>query len=121
MEKFFIPYEQSLALKELGFNECCLGEFNTEYQEFDYCALPLNGNYLLNTISRPLYSQAFEWFRKEHKLCSWVYMSNARLYHYSILKDNQYISSNYNNSFITYEEAQLECLIKLIELCLKKI
>jgi hypothetical protein len=30
MNKEFVPYEQALALKELGFNEPCFGYYNTD-------------------------------------------------------------------------------------------
>ena len=30
MNKEFIPYEQALELKELGFNEVCLGYYNLD-------------------------------------------------------------------------------------------
>jgi len=58
MEKEFIPYEEALALKELGFNEQCLsfytaeGKFSNELSYNDY------KNTALKT-SVPLYQQAF--------------------------------------------------------------
>lgn len=30
MEKYFVTYNQSLALKELGFDEPCIGKFDTQ-------------------------------------------------------------------------------------------
>ena len=72
-----------------------------------------------NILSAPLYQQAFRWFREKKNLCSWVYQSNSGLYHYSILKDDRYLSSSYNNE-TTYKEAELACLKKLIEIIKKK-
>ena len=59
MEKEFIPYEQALALKELGFDEPCFGYYvplldNT--QELEIKLIQTNGNKI---VIAPLYQQAF--------------------------------------------------------------
>jgi hypothetical protein len=118
MEKEFIPYEQALALKELGFNEPCIryywtdGMFSKTYNE------PFNYSKKENTISAPLYQQAFRWFREKYNLDSWVYKSRDYAYFYSILRDSRYLSANVE--FISHEEAELECLKKLIEIVKNK-
>ena len=73
MEKYFATYNQSLALKELGYDEPCFGAFDGHQ----------GNNWLLNIKSEfyydqfsnknkaclaPLKSQVFEWFRKNHLL-----------------------------------------------------
>ena len=121
MEKEFIPYKESLSLKELGFDEQCLalydldGKITIEFVNWKN-AVNRKNNYL---ISAPLHQQVFRWFREKKSLCSWVYQSNSGLYHYSILKDDRYLSSSYNNE-TTYKEAELACLKKLIEIIKKK-
>lgn len=135
MENEFIPHEQALALKELGFNEPCFATFykkklsqypNSREEETGFNATPFEvvknsevAGLIADTISAPLYQQAFRWFREKKSLCSWVYQSNSGLYHYSILKDDRYLSSSYNNE-TTYKEAELACLKKLIEIIKKK-
>jgi hypothetical protein len=63
MKKEFIPYEQALALKELGFNEPCFFSYdywNTEHlanSYYDY----VNYNIREKIVSAPLYQQAFRW------------------------------------------------------------
>jgi hypothetical protein len=63
MEKEFIPYEQALALKELGFDEPCFFSYdywNTEHlanSYYDY----VNYNIREKIVSAPLYQQAFRW------------------------------------------------------------
>ncbi len=59
MEKEFVPYEQALALKELGFDEPCFGYYvplldNT--QELEIKLIQTNGNKI---VIAPLYQQAF--------------------------------------------------------------
>ena len=71
LENEFIPYEQSLALKELGFDEPCLAVYNDP--EFKW-ARHLNGwedhelDNVINSIyaeggfvTAPTFSQAFRW------------------------------------------------------------
>ena len=124
MEKEFIPYSEALALKELGFDEPCVQAYHTN-GENELSAFYSNPNIVdewlkkLPLIKAPLYQQVFRWFREKKSLCSWVYQSNSGLYHYSILKDDRYLSSSYNNE-TTYKEAELACLKKLIEIIKKK-
>ncbi len=65
MEKEFIPYEEALVLKELGFDEGCFGFYipesnNVQPQELiidDVNRYGKGGNWILS----PLYQQAFRW------------------------------------------------------------
>ncbi len=139
MKKEFIPSEEALALKELGFDEPCFAYYVQEpyynskkelkFKRPTYYEISgwKNSDKLVSAkedyciyVTLPLYQQAFRWFRKEHNLCSWVYQSNSGLYHYSILKDDRYLSSGTNNE-ATYEEAELACLRKLTEIINKKL
>ena len=76
MNKEFIPYEQALALKELGFDEPCLAWFsdrNIRIVGVNGCALsslPVNSNFNGDNefVTAPLYRQAFRWFREKYGL-----------------------------------------------------
>ena len=124
MEKEFIPYEQALALKELGFREHCAAFYSTE-EELCF-KWESNGNmslHLLRLIQTPTFSQAFRWFREKYSLYSHVresYSFDNTLEFVSQINGsyvNRGISSSTSvNSFETYEEAELECLKKLIEI-----
>jgi hypothetical protein len=90
MNKEFIPYEQVLALKELGFNE-----------------------------PAPLYQQAFKWFREKYNLPShiatyWQPDWNDYSYQYNFVEDKQ--EWNGIEHYKTYEQAELECIKRLIEI-----
>jgi len=58
MNKEFVPYEQALALKELGFDEPCYGHYANDVDH----TLFTNGNRPPG-ISAPLYQQAFRAYR----------------------------------------------------------
>ena len=114
MNKEFIPYEQALALKELGFDEPCLGAFHTASNrlitEFEVVNTPEH----CVGISAPLYQQAFRWFReKHHKL---VCIKNAIDRNRFIYLINDIVFGFYD----TYEEAELACLKKIIEIVKNK-
>ena len=128
MDKEFITYEQSLDLKELGFDEPCFGWFRstlipsnfTEYfleTEFGMNESPsdwVNSNFLDKACSAPLYQQAFRWFRKKYQIDSWIYPNLNGLYSVSIVRRG--VGLGKLSEYQTYEEAELECLKKLIEI-----
>jgi len=67
MNKEFIPYEQALDLKELGFNEPCMFPYhrnNTEYIDSSHIELA-NYNAIEKLVSAVLYQQAFRWLRNQ--------------------------------------------------------
>ena len=132
MENEFIPYKQALALKELGFNEECfkifiddkLENFSNESQEYIK-----NSDFKNNYVTAPLYQQSFRWFREKCNLNYFIDNTrNEGNYKYSIYKREKSESvfpykwnvECYSRiDYKTYEEAELECLKKLIEICSK--
>ncbi len=118
MDKEFIPYEQALELKELGFDEECFGYYSfsekiTLKSCFNRTPIILSGK----KCSIPLYSQVFRWFREKHNLESHVKKdwTDGILQGYESIIEclDGYIDVG---TFKTYEEAELECLKKLIEI-----
>jgi hypothetical protein len=123
MNKEFIKYEQALALKELGFDESCLGfyEFGSMDKEWHLRTKHISKNEydddVIYVLKAPTFSQAFRWFREEHRLSSWICNSDTNKYFYTILQNGRIVKAT--ELSITYEEAQLACLIKLIEIVKK--
>jgi hypothetical protein len=134
MKNEFAPYEQAIALKELGLDETYLGECFGEYrqwdggkpylllyQDLDGCSTdPADYEYTTECIA-PTFSQAFRWFRKKYNLDSFVkhlYKSTIKVgYYFGI---DQYKGVEFQMDFDawydTYEEAELACLKKLIQI-----
>lgn len=129
MEKEFAPYNESLELKNIGFNEPCFGWYRstlipsnfTEYfleTEFGMNESPsdwVNSNFLDKACSAPLYQQAFRWFREKYK------------FDLTIQHNKKYVAIVYSSvknfsidEYETYEIAELECLKKLIEIVKNK-
>ena len=113
MEKEFIPYEQAVALKELGFDEPCFKVVEGgPIDIFPYEKLDV-----------PLYQQAFSFFREKHDLPShiaiyWQHDWNNYSYEWNIVENHK--QWNVIEHFKTYEEAELACLNKLIEIVKNK-
>ena len=122
MNKEFIPYEQALELRQLGFNEHCFGKWQNlkigknlvvdeEDRIYDISMLGAD-------IKAPLYQQAFRWFREKHRLFNQI---NIHTYFiYDISNDEFKMIRKYYKVTNTYEEAELACLRKLIEIVKNK-
>lgn len=129
MENEFIPYEEALALKELGFEDLTMAHFaNGEF------SMGLTSNLDKRTyesVSSPLYQQVFEWFREEFGLYHTIipefytgginfnwqlrwYLPKEKWTEY-VISDGTYWYGD-NGEFPTQRDAELGCLQKLIEL-----
>jgi hypothetical protein len=124
MNKEFIPYEQARVLKELGFDEPCLGYFDPLLGDYviinSDCPNPkpslFNHNISSIVVSAPLYQQAFRWFREKYGLYADIYRNGVKFN--ACIED--LITGNSKETVtdngVEFEEAELECLIKLIEI-----
>ena len=141
MKKEFVPYEQALELKALGFDGDCFaiwsGFDEINFSTTDKARLyssefrindPQSATFYTNDfnslsrrVSAPTFSQAFRWFREEYKIECYV---NSYWNENDSSKRTYYANYNYGSDifytiskeFETHEEAELECLKKLIEI-----
>ena len=127
MESLFCPYELALELKELGFDEISLFYYDTVYEGNPLSHCP---HLLLNSqlegfenepISAPLWQQAFRFFREKYGL-HYIICKNIQMdgYGYREVTLIPYMEENENTIFKTYEEAEVECLVKLIKIAKKQ-
>jgi hypothetical protein len=140
MEKEFVPYELALRMKKLksmdkgfrhGFNEKTFAYFVEGFpnDKLIISSKPKLYSYEYNgggpeLISAPTWQSAFRWFREKYGLfSSEVYdrgLDNGKLpiihsYSFRILNLNNF-EDFYGDTFDIYEEAELACLTKLIEI-----
>lgn len=138
MKKEFIPCEEALALIELGFNKMCFGKYQLNSNTFGIRLVLLqdedDDELYEDFVPAPTCSQAFRWFREKHNLYAEVKVEDSirlgeqRYYWlifgaYKSLEGNSWIRCIKNSNevmFITYEEAELACLKKLIEIVKNK-
>ena len=142
MENDFVPYDRALRLKELGFDEPCFAVFElivvgdtipkfrynwesedkwfnhnkdkSEYKDHDWY------------WSAPLYQQAFRWFREKYNLIfqiNYLFNGNYQVVIHKNTHEYMNLIQSHPHSCVdevpdnySYEEAELACLDKLIEI-----
>ena len=124
MKEQFIPYEQALELKELGFNEECFAWYNMSQDNLcffgdDCCADMYAGE--KSRPEAPLWQQAFDWFRDKYNLVSEIFHNPEYewknwKYRFYWTTERLRLSNISDGHYETYEEARLECLKKLIKI-----
>jgi hypothetical protein len=109
MNKEFIPYEQALELKELGFNELCL----FYYTDNESLRIYHQSEIYDDLVGAPLYQQAFRWFREKYNFTYSIGKTNISVVHVPVttflLQDNA-----------TFEDAELATIKKFIEIAKQK-
>jgi hypothetical protein len=116
MEKEFIPYEQALALKELGFDEECFYLYDSKIFKSQIISSKNSDFKYVDVVQAPLYQQAFRWFREKYNLFYPIIQDDIMQYYFSVPNSERLLDTT-DYCYDTYEEAEIECLKKLIELC----
>ncbi len=122
MEKEFVTYELALKMKQLGFDEPCIKYYWTDGMFTKTYESPFNHNKRDNLISAPLYQQAFRWFREKQEIEGFVHKAIEGTYYFVIKRIGNNESNMYEftktapKTFDTFEEAEIACLEKLIEI-----
>ena len=110
MMKDFVPYQQSLELIEIGFNEPCLATIDqTEYIHIKGTKYPIRGAMCYMEIPCPTFAQAFRFFREKY---------DVHMYPKKFDEKKWWIEWGSWRSplFNSFEKAELACLIRLIEI-----
>ena len=131
ISKNFIPYDLALELKELGFDEPCFAFYGLSRDDYKTIRLSIFQNlktdylpdvhHLDVTCDAPLYQQAFRFFREKYMLSGEIYIFK-NIWNFDIEDINNSIQLYTSDitSYSTYEEAELECLVKLIDIVKKQ-
>lgn len=128
--KDIVPNNEALALKELGFDEPCFGFWN-ENKEFTSIEFDVySGGNLFDLIKNhnndvdtnaPTFSQVFRFFREKYSFCGWVqehYFKGLVFYQYHISRET--LLDVISDIYEAHEQAELECVKKLIEIAKQK-
>jgi len=133
IEKEFVPYQESLELNKLGFNEPCFGYYYTlngknwifadkhKYYQLDE-EINIGPKFSLLV---PIYSQVFRWFREKYHLIGGIeYIGgatpNTTWWDIYVVGYFNTDTSKMTMKYQPYEEAELECLRQLIKITLEK-
>ena len=133
--KDFVPYNEALKLKELGFNEPCIFGYNDYHVLRSKIASSFDGDFVKwnekydRDLKAPLYQQAFRFFREKYQWQSYIEPTSdqhSRELGYNYCLWNYKTGEEYNTmpqncpsgdwEFEKYEDAELACLIKLIKI-----
>lgn len=141
MIKDFIPYEQALAVKELGFDENCFCYYELQGKELVFREIKntIISNWRdsfmkFSQCSAPTYQQAFRWFREKYNLYHFIssesdsarmsasirkkiVTDDSKFEFWSIIEYVRAKKASPYNTFENHEESELECLKKMIEYC----
>jgi hypothetical protein len=125
MIKDFTNYQQALKLKSLGFDEQCVAFFQKEYHEITPVMVDDNDQYRLTGLrtcknseipehytGAPTFAQAFTFFRTKYPNLDFgvgKIHNGTNNYHY-------HINLQWEFSEGTYEQAEINCLNKLIDI-----
>jgi len=121
MDKEFVPYELAVKIKALGFDEECFGYYHvnvgyTKGYAFCYFDKPKRFKDGFDLLA-PTFSQAFRWFREKgyrYTISFDSFMKNGMFY-FEIWENGKcWFETDFD--YNTYEEAELACLEKLIEI-----
>jgi len=116
MEQEFVPYGLALKLKQLGFDNPCFAWYVSESYGLEY-GKAVKSDLIKDGLVAPTFSQAFRWFREKQFLID-VTSHNSDEYEFYIKWSFAY--SFLSDIYKTYEEAELACLEKLIEIVERK-
>ena len=133
MKNEFVSYEMALELKELGFDEPCFtyyynatGKLRTNLSIDIDNDLNYIDNKKIGITLAPTFSQAFRWFLKKHKLYALIIPTITMHWTYLTMTvvENMIEVPPYKNvkayDYSIKEWAELECLLKMIELVKNK-
>lgn len=129
LKDIFVPYKIAVQLKEIGFDERCIAYFNSTSIIPDYPYMYVenygkNSKESKNFTTAPTYKQIFKWFREKGFYCNIHRIecrdcnihkigSRHKTFLFRIDKDKRIYESDLCT---TYEEAQEQLILKLIEI-----
>ena len=144
MKNEFTPYDRSLKLKQLGFEDECMAYYEISVTEVEHEEDGTSGpfgwkqgevsfekRFFVNNLkgvdhtndnwvcaAAPTWRSAFNWFREKYGLDSFCRQTNldGRSYFKISKIETDEIIKGYSNFTTTYEEAELAAIDKLIEI-----
>lgn len=117
INKDLVPEDVSKQLKEIGYDGDYWFVSNDYGVVHHIVSSSFDGDYVKHDkfddrLQRPTYFQAFRWFREKYKKFSFIDKNAYGKYYYDI-QGEIFFDEDY---FKTYEEAEIACLRKLIEI-----
>lgn len=122
----FTPYGQALEMEELGYNKPCFAYATKEYKDVVHIGIGFKihkeSDLPTKPFGVPTWQSAFSWFRENFGLdsfCRQTLFNGKSYWKISKIETDEKIKG-YSKFTDSFEEAQLECLKKLIEIVKQK-
>ena len=110
-EKDIVSFDQALELCSLGFDEPTFCMYEIENRQLCLCHIDEEGLYMPDKdLHAPTKSQVFRWFREKYHD---VLVKDYGLIPHFTMIQNMFLDSN---KIWIYEEAESQCINKLIEI-----
>ena len=121
LENEFIPYEQALALKKIGFDEQCFGYYGIENELNIEISYNLDHNLIRrNFIAAPLWQQVIDWFKDKYNFEIYILPNHHNKYKWGIITNwcKSYARNDFFDCILysTLYEAREQAILKAIEL-----
>ena len=132
IQEQFVSYEIALAMKELGFNEPCLGYYRNDSKSL---FIGEDSRVQKDSVQAPLLQQCIDWFRGKYGLHIEIELTDSTIHGYYFeytIKDSinrEYCDEDFtdqarpiycNDKYCIYQEAREQAILKCIELCKSK-
>ena len=120
MKNEFVPYQQTTELKQLGFDKPCFAVYEDKKWQLVESKNSMSYELCLKTDTFPVptFSQAFRFFREKYGLYSEVFVDDDKTFGFMIssFTEEGVLEKPITRKINSHEEAELKCLIKLIEI-----
>ncbi len=123
MESLFVGYNEAKQLSELSFSEECFAGYLKKEKTLWIGYVSSEGGEQFNRnyhFLAPTFYQAFRWFREKYDLYYTIEGSKKYGFAFFIYYENDDKDELKSKEYSTYEEAEQECLKKLIEIVKQK-
>jgi hypothetical protein len=126
MKEQFVTYEIALKLKELGFDEECLGYYHINQNYSNGYSFTMGDDTRTSdcTVKAPLWQQTLRWFREKHDLhinviTRYHELYNKRYWQFTIFRISQPNNNRVEESdfmYDTFDKNIKQSILKAIEL-----
>ena len=120
MKNEFVPYQQTTELKQLGFDKPCFAVYEDKKWQLVEVknSIPYESCLKLDVFPAPTFSQAFRWFREKYGYYADLFVDDDKTFGFMIssFTEEGVLEKPITRKINSHEEAELKCLIKLIEI-----
>ena len=120
MKNEFVPYQQTTEIKQLGFDQPCFAVYEDKKWQLVESKNSMSYELCLKTDTFPVptFSQAFRWFREKYGYYADLFVDDDKTFGFMISSfvEEGVLEKPIIRKINSHEEAELKCLIKLIEI-----